>query len=617
MCLGDEKTTFILDLGTLSLNSADQDPNHQQKFKMGVSDVTSYLLQGEFNWSALSNTSIGTTQSLPLLDIEGFHADLAVPKLASMKTTLNAVCCLPEIRFHLSPARCNAITSVLNSFYEVFYPKLITTSPEDYRDAILQGPIQVLVWEGLGNLTPKWRRQVGVLRDSYLYIESPEHEIVRWICLHQDLEIVLVPEKWTLNKKHVIGLMTKDVPLKRAMEDPSVVMFALDSVLEAIKWKTQLVNVQQSSYLETSSFDLDTCTGDSCSDQTLHSGLHFSLEGTIDQVLVYLHGRPVNNAIMNILSSSNTESDQSIESNQEVPLILSKQEQSTVSLVLDTDLGIKVDFGVVNYSIEDLLLFKITGEHSFLSVSSFQDSADDAQSHEYVKIGFSSFNKDSTEYQNIDSEVTLDFNDVEITCHRGTYAALIGLVYDLTSIGASTSDDKDSTRSMNDSEALQDDEDDLLMKMPSSSNVSTMMEWKNPDRVLFRLKMTASNTFLSLEYEDLDKKLATAKFRDFEFNVDVGVQDFEITSTLGNVLIFDESLPRYHSLRQICGLKSETSSSLINATFQSHDVKASYAWDQVPNGNPFYSLKADFSQVQIVYFQRFIDEFLDYIYGMY
>lgn len=71
-----------------------------------------------------------------------------------------------------------------------------------------------------------------------------------------------------------------------------------------------------------------------------------------------------------------------------------------------------------------------------------------------------------------------------------------------------------------------------------------------------------------------------------------------------------------HALRQICGLKGSDKTSLITATLKSHDIRESYTCDRVPAGMPFYSVQADLSEVQLVYFQRFIDEFLDYIYGM-
>lgn len=80
-------------------------------------------------------------------------------------------------------------------------------------------------------------------------------------------------------------------------------------------------------------------------------------------------------------------------------------------------------------------------------------------------------------------------------------------------------------------------------------------------------------------------------------------------------MIFDETLPKDHELRQICGLKPSEKSSLIHATVQSHSVSESHNDSRVPSGIEYYSVKANLSEVRIVYFQRFIDEFLEYIYG--
>ena len=63
----------------------------------------------------------------------------------------------------------------------------------------------------------------------------------------------------------------------------------------------------------------------------------------------------------------------------------------------------------------------------------------------------------------------------------------------------------------------------------------------------------------------------------------------------GNALIYNETLPMDHGLRQICGLKLAERSSLITATFQSHEKTDSYMQDRVPAGLHFHSLRADLS----------------------
>lgn len=74
-----------------------------------------------------------------------------------------------------------------------------------------------------------------------------------------------------------------------------------------------------------------------------------------------------------------------------------------------------------------------------------------------------------------------------------------------------------------------------LQGMASTSNLSSVMDWKNPNRILFQLKMQASNTFLNLCYEDKDsrKLLASAQFQNFLLGVTVRTQDFSIDSSLG------------------------------------------------------------------------------------
>ena len=53
----------------------------------------------------------------------------------------------------------------------------------------------------------------------------------------------------------------------------------------------------------------------------------------------------------------------------EVPLALSKQEESSISLRLSPAEGLAMDIGVSRYTIEDLLFYQMTQESSFLATS--------------------------------------------------------------------------------------------------------------------------------------------------------------------------------------------------------------------------------------------------------
>lgn len=53
----------------------------------------------------------------------------------------------------------------------------------------------------------------------------------------------------------------------------------------------------------------------------------------------------------------------------EVPLALSKQEASCVTISMDDINGLKINIGILQYSIEDLMLYQIAGKRSFLATS--------------------------------------------------------------------------------------------------------------------------------------------------------------------------------------------------------------------------------------------------------
>jgi len=54
----------------------------------------------------------------------------------------------------------------------------------------------------------------------------------------------------------------------------------------------------------------------------------------------------------------------------EIPLALSRQVDSVMWFSLDQSMGIKLEFSVVQYSIEDLFLYQLYGDHKFIATSS-------------------------------------------------------------------------------------------------------------------------------------------------------------------------------------------------------------------------------------------------------
>ena len=81
-------STLVVDFGTFYLNSAlESESKGGQLFKLGVSEVTTYLVNEHFAWSMvdgsfddgmapLSTTTDGDPQILPILDRMGFDVDV-------------------------------------------------------------------------------------------------------------------------------------------------------------------------------------------------------------------------------------------------------------------------------------------------------------------------------------------------------------------------------------------------------------------------------------------------------------------------------------------------------------------------------------------------------------
>lgn len=121
---------------------------------------------------------------------------------------------------------------------------------------------------------------------------------------------------------------------------------------------------------------------------------------------------------------------------------------------------------------------------------------------------------------------------------------------------------------------------------------------------------------LAANYEDApDLNVAVAVVENFQYNLDAYEDTFQFNSSLGNVLIFDGTIPEGYPYRQICGLRSDTHGSLINLEFKSHTMGESFINDRVPNGVEFYSFQANLLSVEIVFFYRWLQEILSYIFG--
>ena len=133
------------------------------------------------------------------------------------------------------------VTSSISAFYETESP---STEMGD-SDVDFAGTIWVLIWEGLGNRIPKWKKCRGRISSGYLYVENSKNEILRWIRLDDGIEIRRIAEQWVFGKKHVLALTPHHIPLKKVAETAEALVFRLENTSLFLQWLEKLRAAQR------------------------------------------------------------------------------------------------------------------------------------------------------------------------------------------------------------------------------------------------------------------------------------------------------------------------------------------------------------------------------------
>lgn len=133
-------------------------------------------------------------------------------------------------------------------------------------------------------------------------------------------------------------------------------------------------------------------------------------------------------------------------------------------------------------------------------------------------------------------------------------------------------------------------------------------------RTIFRLSATMKKLELQLPYEGSNQQPMTLGSVDnFKLLMAVHPSTMQLDASLGNFIAYYGALPEANPSRTICSLRSDTTGSLIDVTFRVHSAGESFQQPAVPDGLPYYSVVAKLSAVQLVYMQRYLNEFLEYL----
>ncbi|KAJ4777649.1 Pleckstrin (PH) domain-containing protein isoform 2 [Rhynchospora pubera] len=194
---GVHETKLLLDLGNLILrtqemwdyDSADEEEDMYLQFNLDLSDVSAFLVDGDYEWSLspveTGPNPLGSNILLPVIDKCGIVVKLQQIQLENpcYPSTRLAVR-LPSLGFHFSPARYHRLMAVS----KVFQGDNTGTDQSIMQlqdQANLEGWLSVLSWKGVGNREPVWQQRYLRLVGPFLYIfennTSPVYK--RWISL--------------------------------------------------------------------------------------------------------------------------------------------------------------------------------------------------------------------------------------------------------------------------------------------------------------------------------------------------------------------------------------------------------------------------------------------------
>ncbi|GMQ04538.1 hypothetical protein CsSME_00049921 [Camellia sinensis var. sinensis] len=183
----NHSTKLLIDLGNLIIRSQDDgegsspdEINMYLQFDLILSDVSAFLVDGDYSWSQISrNRSAGSTQFnvvsfLPVIDKCGVILELQQirsenPSYPSTRLAVR----LPSLGFHFSPARYHRLMQVVKIFQQEDNENADLIHP--WNQADFEGWLSVLTWKGVGNREAVWQRRYLSLVGPGLYVlESPD-----------------------------------------------------------------------------------------------------------------------------------------------------------------------------------------------------------------------------------------------------------------------------------------------------------------------------------------------------------------------------------------------------------------------------------------------------------
>ncbi|CAN1333900.1 Intermembrane lipid transfer protein VPS13 [Linum perenne] len=228
----------------------------------------------------------------------------------------------------------------------------------------------------------------------------------------------------------------------------------------------------------------------------------------------------------------------------------------------------------------------------------------------FVKAQITIFDQNSSQYNNMDTEVKLTLATLSFFCRRPTVLAIMEFVSAINADSEtreSAGNASSSTATIQNSSSVDNLFDD--QNIDTEEKVVMGLLGKGKSRVIFNLILNMARAEILLMNEN-ETKLATLSQENLLTDIKVFPSSFSIIAALGNLRISDDSLPGSHAYFRICDMRNPGGSSFVELMF------TSFSSDDDDYEGYEYSLVGKLSEVRFVYLNRFIQEVSSYFMGL-
>nr|AFN89138.1 vacuolar protein sorting 13 [Mesembryanthemum crystallinum] len=246
-------TKLMLDLGNLVIRKKDDDGSESSEtknlylqFDMLLSDISAFLVDGDYHWSKASlDGHPGSKLSgtlLPVIDKCGVVLRLQQIKVESpLHPSTRVAVRVPSLGFHFSPARYHRLMQVVKIFEEDDDKNSDPSRP--WSQADFEGWLSLLTWKGVANREAVWRQRYFCLVGPFLYIlESPDSKSYKQYLSLRGKLLYKVPPEIFGNEENILAICdaTNLHALSKVVEQANALILRFDSDDTESVWHSRL-----------------------------------------------------------------------------------------------------------------------------------------------------------------------------------------------------------------------------------------------------------------------------------------------------------------------------------------------------------------------------------------